>query len=206
MISPRPVVADVHPLLATPGGADEGAVHVEDGPPEEVDGLLGPGLDPGVVEDVLKGVDVGLGEASAEVAGGGGVGNAGGAESVEVDLVVAAKFEVLEAGAFAEGVEGEVEDVVGLVVREMDLEEVKARVDGVDKSKAAGEEVEGADAAVGESASAAGDIVEDVGGGEDGLVEVLESSFVEAVEDSLLASLEFPAYLGVHSKLLLESD
>ena len=41
--------------------------------------------------------DVGLGEAAAEVARGGGVGDASGAEGVEVDLVVAPQLEVLDA-------------------------------------------------------------------------------------------------------------
>ena len=46
-------------------------------------------------------------EAAAEVAGGGRVGDAAGAEGVEEDLVVAAQFEVLQAGAVAQGVVGE---------------------------------------------------------------------------------------------------
>ena len=60
-------------------------------------------LTPGLVEDVLEGLDVVGGEAAAEVAGGGGVGDAVGAEGVEEDLVVAPQFDVLEAGAAGTG-------------------------------------------------------------------------------------------------------
>jgi hypothetical protein len=58
---------------------------------------------------------VGLGEAAAEVAGGGRVGDAAGAQGVEEDLVVAPQLDVLQAGPLAERVVGEVEDVVGFV-------------------------------------------------------------------------------------------
>ena len=79
-----------------------------------------PDLEPGLIEDVLEGLDVVGGEASAEVAGGGGVGDAVGPEGVEEDDVVASQLDVVEAGAVAEGVVGEVQDVIGLVVGEVD--------------------------------------------------------------------------------------
>jgi uncharacterized protein YuzB (UPF0349 family) len=93
------------------------------------------------VEEILEGPDVGLGEASAEVAGGGRVGDAAGAQGVEEDLVVAPQFDVLEAGPLAECVIGEVEDVVGLVEGEMDLEQVESIVDGVDQADLPGQVV-----------------------------------------------------------------
>ena len=63
---------------------------------EERGGLLGPDPQPGLVDGVHQVEDVGLGEAAAEVARGGGVGDALGAQGVEIDLVVAPQFEVLE--------------------------------------------------------------------------------------------------------------
>ena len=57
-------------------------------------------------------VDIGLGEAAAEIPGGGGVGDASGAEGVEIDLVVASQFEMLDAAAARQEVVGDVEDVV----------------------------------------------------------------------------------------------
>ena len=120
VITPGAVVGDIDALLAAGAGGDEGAVGVDDGLVEEVGRLLFPDLDPGLIEDVLEGLDVVGGEASAEVAGGGGVGDSVGAEGVEEDDVVASQFDVVEAGAVAQGVVGEVEDVVTLVIREVD--------------------------------------------------------------------------------------
>ena len=120
VIAPGAVVGDVDALLAAGAGGDEGAVDVDDGLVEELGRLLLPDLEPGLIEDVLQGLDVVGGEAAAEVAGGGGVGDAVGAQGVEEDVVVAPQFDVVEAGAVAQGVVGEVQDVVALVVREVD--------------------------------------------------------------------------------------
>ena len=110
--------------------------------------LPGPGLDADVVEDVQERVHIlGL-EAPAEIAGGGRIGDAAGAQGIEEDLVVAAQFDVLQAGAVAQGVVGEVEDVIRLVVRQMDLEQVQPVVDGLGEPELAHQEVHGADAAV----------------------------------------------------------
>ena len=125
VIAPGAVVGDVHALLALGVGGDERAVGVEERLVEEVGGLLAPDPQPGLVDGVHQRLDVGLGEAAAEVAGGGGVGDAVGAEGVEVDLVVAAEFEVLEAAAAGEEVVGDVQDVVDLVVGQVPLEQVE---------------------------------------------------------------------------------
>ncbi len=60
--------------------------------------------------------DIVLGEAAAEVALGGRVGDAAGAGGVEVDLVVAPSLDVFEASPASEEIEGDVQDVVGFVV------------------------------------------------------------------------------------------
>ena len=113
------------------------------------------------VEGVLKSIDVGLGESSAEVAGGGGVGDAPRSQHVEEGIVVAAEVDVLQAGAVAERVVGDVEDVVGLVVGEMDFQEVKALVNGLGQAELVCEHVESPDAAVGDGSVALGNIVVD---------------------------------------------
>ena len=59
VIAPGAVVGDVHALLAAAAGGDQGAVHVDDGLVEEGGGLLRPDLEPGLVDDVLQGLDVG---------------------------------------------------------------------------------------------------------------------------------------------------
>ena len=85
------------PCLHSASVRDEGAVDVEDRLVEELGGLLGPDPQPRLIDGVHQGHDVGLGEAAAEVARGGGVGDALGAQGVEVDLVVAPQLEVLDA-------------------------------------------------------------------------------------------------------------
>ena len=114
---------------------------------EELGRLLGPDPQPRLIDGVHQGQDVGLGEAAAEVPCGGGVGDALGAQGVEIDLVVASQFEVLDAVAAGQDVEGDVEDVVGFVIGEMALEEMEVAVDVADQADPAGQQEHGADAA-----------------------------------------------------------
>src|SRR5437016_537675 len=76
---------------------------------------------------------VALGEATAEVPGCGGVGDALGPEGVEVDLVVAADFEMFEAATPGQEVVGDVQDVIALVIRQVPLEQVEILVDVPDE-------------------------------------------------------------------------
>ena len=154
MIAPGAVVGDIDALLALRVGGDEGAVDVHGRLGEEVGGLLGIDAEPGGVDGLHQVQDVGLAEAAAEVAFGGRVGDAHGAEGVEIDLVVAEPLEVLEASAAGEEVEGDVQDVVGLEIGEVALQEVEVVVDGGDQSGAAGDQEQGADAAGGEALDA----------------------------------------------------
>ena len=86
------------------------------------------------IDGVHQGEDIGLGEAAAEVAGGGGVGDALGAQGIEVDLVVAPQFEVFDPLAAGEDVEGDVQDMVGFVIGQMPLEEMEVAVDVADQA------------------------------------------------------------------------
>ena len=173
------------PCLHSASVADEGAVGVEDGLVEELGGLLGPDPQPRLVEGVHQGHDVGLGEAAAEVAGGGGVGDALGAQGVEVDLVVASQFEVFDPFAAGQDVEGDVQDVVGFVIGEMPLEEMEVVVDVADQAGPASQQEHGADAAGGEALDAVGEFVVDVGGGHHRLIAFGSGPILDAVEDSL---------------------
>src|SRR5438046_10305731 len=56
-----------------------------------------------------------------------------GAQGIEEHLVVAAQLDVLQTGAVAQGVVGEVEDVIRLVKGQVDLEQAQPVVDGVDE-------------------------------------------------------------------------
>src|SRR5436853_5000159 len=113
------------PFLPATAAGGQGAIGVEERLVEELGGLLLPDPEPGLVEGVHQPLDIGLGEAAAEVPGGGGIGDACGPEGVEVDLVVASDFEVLDATAAGQEVVGDVEDVVALVIRQGPLEQME---------------------------------------------------------------------------------
>src|ERR1035438_10172263 len=153
MGTPEAVVGDVHAVFAPAGGFGQGAVEVDGGAGEEVVGLLGPDATARVVEGVDQSLHVGRREASAEVAGRGRVGYAAGAQGVQKVLVATAQFDVLQTSAVAQGVVGEVEHVIGFVVRQVQLEQVQASIDGVDQTDAPGQQVDGPDAAAGDARS-----------------------------------------------------
>jgi hypothetical protein len=92
--------------------------------------------------------------------------------------------------------------VVGLVVGQVDLQEVQAAVDGVDQAQASGQQVDGADAAGADAAAAAGDLVMDVAGGEHGSVAATDIGPVQAAFDAALVVVQASSYDGFHSKSL----
>ena len=107
--------------------------------------MLRPDAEPGPVDGAHEVEDVTRPEPAAEVARGSGVGDPLGARRVEVDLVVAPQFEVLDLAAAGEDVEGDVEDVIGLVVGEVALEEVEVVIDVGDQPGPPGDQEHGAD-------------------------------------------------------------
>ena len=108
-------------------------------------------------------------KAPAEVAGGGGVGNALGAQGVEEGFVLAEGSRSSRQVAAGQDVVGEGQHVVGLVVGQMDLEQVESAVDGARcRPQLPGQQVDGPDAAAGDAAVAGGEFIVDVGGGQDG--------------------------------------
>jgi hypothetical protein len=147
VIAPRSVVGDVHPLLAPAVRGGECPISIEERLVEEGVGLLFPGPQPGLIEDAHQLLDIALGEAAAEVPGGGRVGDAFGPEGIEVDLVVTPDFEVFQATAAGQEVVGDVQDVVALVIRQVPLQEVESLVDVPDESEFLSQEVHGPDAA-----------------------------------------------------------
>ena len=131
MVTPDAVVGDVHAEFALAGGGHERAIGVEDGQLEEAGGLVPPNADADIVIDILQGIDVGRGEASAEIAGGGWIGDALGAQSVEIIDIVTSEFDVLQTIAVAQGVGGEVKNMIGFGIGQTNLENGEALIDGV---------------------------------------------------------------------------
>jgi hypothetical protein len=138
-----------------------------------------------LIDGVHEGHDVGFGEASAEVAFGGGVGKPLGAQGVEVNLVVASKFEMFDAFAAGEDVESDIQDVVGFVIGEMAFEEVKVLVDVPDQADPPRQQEHGTDATGIEALDAIGEFVVDVVGGHHRLFAVGSGPVLDAIEDSL---------------------
>ena len=147
MVAPGPIVGDVHPLLAPGVRGGERPVGVDERLVEEGVGLLLPGPEPGLVEDLHQPLDITFGEPAAEVPGGGRVGDAFGPEGIQVDLVVAADLDVLDASAPGQEVVGDVEDVVALVIGQASLEQVEVPVDALDEADLSGQQVDRPDAA-----------------------------------------------------------
>src|SRR5207302_10971698 len=123
-----------------------------------------------------------------------------GPQGVEVHLVVAADFEVLQAAAPGQEVVGDVQDVVALEVRQVPLQEVEAPVDVVDQPQLPGQEVHRPDPARCDGPGPVGDLVADVGGGHHRLAAFDAGLVLDPAEDSPLASVQPAVDTGVHSK------
>ena len=163
-------------------------------------GLLFPDAEPGLVDGVHQVQDVAPAEPPAEISGRGGIGDPLGAQGIEVDLVVASQFEMLELGAPGQDVEGDVQHVIGLMVGEMAFEEVEAVVDVGDQSGPAGQQEHGADAAGGQPLDPIGQFVLDVAGGDHGTFPLGPGTILDAAENSPLALPQFVEDIGIHSK------
>ena len=163
-------------------------------------GCSRPDAEPGLVDGVHQVEDVAQAEPAAEVARGGRVRDSLGAQGVEVDLVVAPQLEVLDPGAAGQDVEGDIEDVVGLVIGEVALEEVEVLIDVGDQPGAARDQEHGADAAGGEPLDPIGQFVVDVAGGDHGSFAFGAGPVLDAAEDSALALPELVEDIGMHSK------
>ena len=107
---------------------------------------------------------------------------------------------MLQAGSSGQEVVGDVEYVVGLMVGQMDLEQAERGVDRLVQAELLDEQMDSPDAAVGGRPGAIGEFVVDVRGGQDGLLAAAVVVLVQASQDSPLAFLDLPSYLGTHSK------
>ena len=131
MITPGAIVADVHALLARASGCHHGAIDIEPGLGEEVGWLLTPHLLTGLVKDVFQGQQRVGGEATAEVAGGRRIGKTLRAQQIKIDFVVLTAFDVLETVSFAEGVVGDVENMIRFVIASIDFQQRHLAVEAI---------------------------------------------------------------------------
>ena len=206
MIAPLALVVDVHALLALAAGLDHRPVAIEDGFGEERGSLLPPDLQTGLVEDLLQAIDVACGEAAAEVAGGGRIGQASRAQGVEIGFVAAHQFQMLQARAACQEVVGDREHVVRLVIGQVNLQQLQLPVDCLVEPNLLHEKMHRADASGDRRSRALGKLVVDVRGGHHRPVAAAVVVLVEPPHDPPLASLDLFSYPGVHSKTLRASD
>ena len=138
MVAPDAVVGHVDPLFARGIRGHDRAISVDERLVEECGRLLFPDTEPGLIDSVHQIQNIPALEPPAEIAGGGGIGNPLGPQGIEVDLVVTSQFEMLELVSSGQDVEGDVQHVIGLMVRQVTLEEMEPAVDVVNQSALAG--------------------------------------------------------------------
>jgi hypothetical protein len=85
----------------------------------------------------------------------------------------------------------------------MDLQQLQATVDGIDQAKAAGQGMDGADAAHADASATRADLIVKVAGGHDRSLAAADIGPVQAALDAALAVSQFSPYDRFHSKSLL---
>ncbi len=142
------------------------------------------------------------GESSAKVAGRGGIRNAFGAQGVQIGLVLAAQLQVFQARPAAQRVVRQVQHVVPLVIRQMNLEQ-RRRWSISRPPQAAHQLMHQPDAAAGRAHRSPGQLIFDVGGPQHGPREVVRIiELVQASRQSPLACRTALLDNPVHSKSL----
>jgi hypothetical protein len=181
MVSPLPLVGDVHTLFALSARFGHRAVAVDDGQVEKVLRLFAPDPDANLVDGLHENFDVFHLETPTEVAGRGGVRDSLGSEGVGKDFVVAAQFDMFQALSAAEEIVGDVEHVIGFVVGPVNLQQVQPPVDGVDQPALPREGVYRSDSSAGQPASLVRQVILDVACREHGVRLILPFDVPETV-------------------------
>jgi hypothetical protein len=193
-------------LLARAGSPGQSAVEVDGGAVEEVVGLFGPDALTRDIDGVDQRLDIGALEAATEVAGRGRIGNAAGAQRIEEVRAVAAQLDVLQTGAIAQGVVGEVEHMIGFVIGQGQLEQMQMLIDRFDQTRAPHQQMHGPNAAATDAADLVGHFVMNVAGRQLRLEPEREILLVEPAFDSTLATGVPATEDDLHLKSFLDCD
>ena len=185
MITPACVVRDVDALLALGARFDDVAVHVDGGLLEELVRLFRPHGLPRFVDRRLQRFDLsGRLEAATEISRRRRIGNPLRPQRVEIRFVVAFVFEVFQTRPIGQRVVGDVEHVIGLVIRKMDLQQFDVSIDRLDQSAFASQRVHQPDAAVTDRLSAIGEFELNVACSKHGGVKILGFVFEPSLDFS----------------------
>src|SRR5690606_16762799 len=119
MIAPLALVVDADALFLFTGGWDLRAVGLNDRAIEKGVWLLPPHLLANAIEATLQLKNIQRAEPAAEIPGGGRIGDPLGAQGIQISFVAAAVFQVFQATAAGEQIQGDIENVVSLIVRQV---------------------------------------------------------------------------------------
>ena len=108
---------------------------------------------------------------------------------------------MLEPGTAGEEIEGDVQDMIGLVVGLMTFEQVQVVIDISDQSGSACQKEHGADTAGAQALDPLAQFVMDVVGGDHGALAFGAGSVFDPAQDSPLALAEFVKDISFHSKV-----
>ena len=201
MVAPLSLEVDVDSLFAFAGGFYHRSVGFDNGFLEERLGLLSPDFLSCFVEDIHQLVDRGPVEASTEVTGGSWIGNALRTEGIEVVFIVASQFQMFQARAAGQQVVRDIEDMVGLCVRQIKLQQLQSLIESVVESDSFYQLLHQADAAGCNGLCLVRDFIMNVARRDDGTL-LSPSRPVQSPLHSSLACPQLTSYLGIHSKTL----
>ena len=166
MITPNPLVRDIHPFLALARRLGNGPIGLDEGLAKEGLGLLFPDVLPHPIDDLHQGQHVFDRETPAEIPGRRGVGNPLRPQGVQIHLIVPQPFEVLQAVPVAQDVVGDIQHVIRLVVRQMALEQVQLLIERGNQPRPLGHQVQGPEAAIGKAPGSLGHLIMNIAGAE----------------------------------------
>ncbi len=147
VVAPDPIVGQSHPFLATAGGRHQRSIHVDTGDLLGQRRMLLPDGEAARVDRGHQRPNICRIKTTAEIPGGRGVGDARRVECSQKRGVVAPPLDILQHLPAAHDVVGDVQHMVGLVIRHVQLEQVHPLVDLPSQSRFLDQLLNHADAA-----------------------------------------------------------
>jgi hypothetical protein len=131
MVTPLAFVIDVDSFFAFPGGFHHRSIAFDESFLKKTRRLLPPNFHADGIEDLHQQQDRQEVESTTEIPGSRGVGDSFGSERVEIRFVISSEFKVFQASAAGENVVRDIQHVIRLGIRQVDLEYVDVLIDGL---------------------------------------------------------------------------